>query len=96
MSPNNSIVLENDSCDHLYLLVAALLSNTQLKTEFHEHIQLLHCSIDLPEPLDDSTEVLLLRQFSQTTYSIICIVRTLSGSRRKYLTIALSFRMVMA
>lgn len=67
MSPNNSIVLENDLCDHLYLIVAALLSNTDLKKEFHEHIQLFHCSIGLPEPLDDCllvTEVHFLLEIS--------------------------------
>lgn len=63
MSPNNSIVLENDRCDHLYLIIAALLSNTDLKTEFNELVQLMDCSIDLPESLDDCllvTEVLIL------------------------------------
>lgn len=59
MSPNNSIVLENDSCDHLYLIIAALLSNSDLKTEFHEHIKLCHCSIDQkPETLDDDCKLL--------------------------------------
>lgn len=41
MSPNNSILLESDKCDHLYLLLAAILSDDNLKTEFREHVQLL-------------------------------------------------------
>lgn len=41
MSPNNFVLLDSDKCDHLYLLVAAILSNENLKKEFKLHIELL-------------------------------------------------------
>lgn len=98
MSPNNSIVLENDRCDHLNLIVAALISNTDLKTEFHELIQLVHCSIDLPEPLDDC---LLVTEVLNSRNLVICYihdfsVRISSDSLRKYSTNAWKCRIAMS
>lgn len=41
MSPNNFTLLDSDKCDHLFILIAAILSNENLKDEFKQHIELL-------------------------------------------------------
>lgn len=40
MSPNNSIVLENDKCDHILLTMAAILSDQKLRDEFRDFVSM--------------------------------------------------------
>lgn len=53
MSPNNSVVLESDKCEHIFITIAAILSNTELKVEFSKHIELFH---DMFKPADESLD----------------------------------------
>lgn len=46
MSPNNSIVLENEKCDHILITIAAIMSNAKLIDEFRAHLKLVADFLD--------------------------------------------------
>lgn len=69
MSPNNSIIMETDKCEHIFVTMAAIISNIELKVEFSKHIELMHDMFN--ESSEDSfdcskTEVILFIIFAST------------------------------